>query len=296
MLHPSHTDQTDSFIVELDAAVESHMNWTRRILWCAVLHTIPDEDIMSPTAHTICHFGHWLGLNMESLKKVDSETTSHIEKLHQTMHDAIRSICADVMSGTPGKETDLQAFEHAQSGLLTSLARLKTLYIFNMMRHDPLTGLPLRHGIERDLELCLKNAKRSHAHIYVALIDVDHFKRINDEYGHMAGDMVLRHLADTLKLSLRDSEPLYRFGGEEFLWLIRCDTADEAAKAANRIMSAVSASHVSIENMDTPITLTITIGLACVGENEAFSSAINRADAALYRGKNGGRNCFVIAD
>ncbi len=214
MLNLSHTDQTDSFIVEFDAAIEAHMDWTRRILRCAVLHTTPGEDVMSPVAHTLCRFGHWFRLNMEYFKELDSESTPHVESLHQAMHDAIRNICADVMNGTPGKETDLQAFEHTQSELLTLLARLKTLCISNAVRHDPLTGLPLRHGIERDFALCMKNARRNHARVYAVLIDVDHFKRINDDHGHPTGDMVLRHLADMLRLSLRDNEPLYRFGGE----------------------------------------------------------------------------------
>ena len=295
MLNLSLTGQTDSFIAEFDAAIEAHMDWTRRILRCAVLHTHPGEDVMSPVAHTLCHFGHWFRLNTEYFEELDGESALHVESLHKAMHDAMRSICADVMNGNAGKEADLQAFEHAQSELLMLLARLKTLCISHAVRHDPLTGLPLRHGIERDFALCMKDARRSHTLVYVSLIDVDHFKRINDDHGHPAGDLVLRHLADMLRLSLRDNEPLYRFGGEEFLWLMRCTSADEAEKSASRLLAAIRATPVSIANLATPIALTVTLGLVRAGENEEISSAIRRADVALYQGKKDGRNRFVIA-
>lgn len=295
MLNLSHTGQTDSFIVDFDAAIEAHMDWTRRILRCAVLHTHPGEDVMSPVAHTLCLFGHWFTSQAEYFNELDNESVQRVDTLHQAMHDAMRNICADVMNGTPGKEADLQAFEHAQSELLTLLARLKTLCISHAVRHDPLTGLPLRHGIERDFALCMKDARRNHTLVYVILIDVDHFKRINDDYGHPAGDMVLQHLADMLRLSLRDNEPLYRFGGEEFLWLMRCVSADEAEKSASRLLATIRATPVSIASLTTPIALTVTLGLACAGENEELSSAIKRADVALYQGKKDGRNRFVIA-
>lgn len=271
------------------------MEWTRRILRCAVLHTSPGDDVMSPMAHTLCRFGRWFILNREHFDEIDADVVHHVEVLHQTMHDAIRSICANVINGKPGKENELQAFEHSQSELLTLLAKLKTLTLSDAVRRDPLTGLPLRHGIENDFSLCMKDAKRNHSLLYVVMIDVDHFKLINDNHGHPVGDLALRHLANTLKLSLRNNEPLYRFGGEEFLWLMRCESAEEAKQSANRIVSIIESTPVTMPD-GTPLKMTVTLGLAQVGEQDDISSAIKRADVALYKGKKDGRNRYVIAD
>jgi diguanylate cyclase len=211
------------------------------------------------------------------------------------MHDAIRAICADILSGRPGKPAELEAFEQSQSELLTLLARLKTLMLSSAVRPDPLTGLPLRYGIESDFILCQKDARRNRSLLYVAMIDVDHFKRINDKHGHPTGDMVLRHLADTLKDAVRSNDPLYRFGGEEFLWLMRCESAAEAEQSAQRIVATIRATPAPIPD-GKPLALTVTLGLAQVGEEEDLASAIKHADAALYQGKKAGRDRYVIAD
>lgn len=271
------------------------MEWTRRILRCAVLHTSPGEDVLAPMAHTLCRFGRWFILNRAHFEAIDANAARNIEVVHQAMHDAIRAICADVMTGRPGQNADLIAFEKSQSELLTLLARLKTVTLSNAVRHDPLTGLPLRYGIESDFTLCQKDARRNHTLLYVAMIDVDHFKRINDNYGHPEGDMVLRHLAGTLKQGLRSNDPLYRFGGEEFLWLMRCESAEEAEQSARRIVTTIGTTPVPITGSE-PLTLTVTLGLALVGEQEDIASAIKRADMALYEGKKAGRNRYVIAD
>jgi diguanylate cyclase (GGDEF)-like protein len=177
--------------------------------------------------------------------------------------------------------------------LLTLLARLKTLTLSNAVRHDHLTGLPLRYGIENDFTLCQKDAQRTGTLLYTAMIDADHFKRINDSHGHPVGDMVLCHLASTLKGALRSNEPLYRFGGEEFLWLLRCKSIEEAEQSARRIVTTVRTTPVPITDGES-VALTVTLGLALVGEQEEMSSAIKRADVALYEGKKGGRDRYVI--
>lgn len=292
---PDFSSETNTFIAEFDAAIEAHMEWTRRILRCAVLHTSPGEDVLAPMAHTLCRFGRWFILNRAHFEAIDANAARSVEVVHQAMHDAIRAICADVMTGRPGQNADLIAFEKSQSELLTLLARLKTVTLSNAVRHDPLTGLPLRYGIESDFTLCQKDARRNHTLLYVAMIDVDHFKRINDNYGHPEGDMVLRHLAGTLKQGLRSNDPLYRFGGEEFLWLMRCESAEEAEQSARRIVTTIGTTPVPITGSE-PLTLTVTLGLALVGEQEDIASAIKRADMALYEGKKAGRNRYVIAD
>jgi diguanylate cyclase (GGDEF)-like protein len=125
------------------------------------------------------------------------------------------------------------------------------------------------------------------------MIDVDHFKSINDNYGHPVGDAVLRHLADTLKQSLRSNDPLYRYGGEEFLWLMRCESIEVAEQSARRIVSMVNTTPVMISD-NISLSLTVTVGLAQVGEMDDITSAIKRADVALYKGKHDGRNRYVI--
>ena len=291
---PDLSPEIDAFIAELDAAVEAHMDWTRRILRCVVLRASPGEDVLAPMAHTLCRFGRWFTSNRAHFEALDAQATLRVEAIHQAMHDAIRAICSDVLAGKPGQTADLEVFEESQSELLGLLARLKTLIMSNAVRSDPLTGLPLRYGIKRDFTLCQKDSRRNRSLLYVVIIDVDFFKRINDSYGHPVGDVVLRHLTDTLKRSLRGNEPLYRFGGEEFLWLMQCKSVEEAGQSALRLLTAIRTTPVPIPDAQ-PVTMTVTLGLAQVGDHEELSSALKRADAALYEGKNAGRDRYVIA-
>ncbi len=286
--------ETDTFIAELDAAVEAHMNWTRRILRCAVLHSTPGEDVLDPMAHTLCRFGAWFVENRAQFVALDEPAAHRVEVVHQTMHDAIRSLCAQVMGGATGHLVDLDSFERSQTELIGLLASFKTLILSKAVRSDPLTGLPLRYGIENDYTLYQKEARRNRTLLYVVMIDVDNFKPINDTYGHHVGDMVLRHLASTLKQSLRIDEPLYRYGGEEFLWLLKCKSTEEAIKSARRVLATVGTTPVPIAD-DEVLRLTITMGLALAGEMEDLSSVVKRADQALYEGKDGGRDRYVIA-
>ena len=208
--------ETDSFIAELDAAVESHMNWTRRILRCVVLRTAPADDVADRQAHTLCRFGGWFAANRSQFEMLDALSTGRVDAVHQAMHDAIRSICNDVMAGRPGREGDLDAFEQSQAELLGLLARFKTLILSREVRSDPLTGLPLRDEIENDFLLAQKEGQRNGTLLYVVMIDVDHFKRVNDRYGHLTGDRVLMRVAQICRECLREVDVIARYGGEIF--------------------------------------------------------------------------------
>ena len=291
---PELSAETETLIAELDAAVEAHMNWTRRILRCVVLKNSPGEDVLDPLAHTLCRFGRGFASNRGHFEALDAAAAQRIDVVHQAMHDAIRSICSDVLGGQPGNAAQLDAFEQAQSELLALLAQFKTLIFSRAVRHDPLTGLPMRYGIEHDFGLYQSDARRNRHLLYVVMIDVDHFKRINDAYGHPVGDRVLRHLADTMKRNLRGNEPLYRFGGEEFLWLMQCNSAEEAEQSAQRLLTTIRATPIRLRE-DQVLTLTVTLGLAQVGDGEELSSAIRRSDEALYQGKHAGRDRYAIA-
>jgi diguanylate cyclase (GGDEF)-like protein len=233
--------------------------------------------------------------NRDHFEALDAVAARRVEAVHQTMHDAIRSICNQVLAGQAGQNADLDAYEQSQSELLGLLATFKTLVLSQAVRNDPLTGLPLRYGIENEYRLYQNDAQRNHTLLYVVLIDVDHFKQINDTYGHPVGDRVLQQLAETLKSTLRSGEPLYRYGGEEFLWLLKCKTPEEAKVSARRVLATVGTTPVAIAD-DEMLRLTITLGLAQAGDNEDLSSVIQRADLALYEGKRTGRNRYVVAE
>jgi len=291
---PKLTIDTELFIAEFDAAIEAHTKWVQRVLRCAVLHEHPGEDVVSPIAHTLCSFGHWFSLNLSHFELVDLKGAQRITVVHKAMHSSIRSICQNIIDGKTGRSEDLDKFEKYQSELQLLLAKYKTKILSHSLDHDVLTGLPLRYNIDSDCKVFLGDAKRNKYLLYVALIDVDHFKLVNDTYGHQIGDKVLQHIALILKQAIRGSDQIYRFGGEEFLWLLRCKTIKESRHSARRVVKTIE-SHPFKINDATLLPLTVTIGLAPIGEGEDITNIISVADIALYKGKNNGRNQFVVA-
>jgi diguanylate cyclase (GGDEF)-like protein len=163
-----------------------------------------------------------------------------------------------------------------------------------MVSHDSLTGLYSRMEILDQLHRELERAGRDHGPVGVIIADVDHFKVINDTYGHLTGDAVLVEIARRLRRAVRSYDLIGRYGGEEFLILMPgCDVADSVANA-ERIRSSVISERVSLPEGD--VRVTISAGVACgSGENSGDVNGLIRiADTALYRAKAMGRNLVVF--
>jgi diguanylate cyclase (GGDEF)-like protein len=121
------------------------------------------------------------------------------------------------------------------------------------------------------------------------MLDIDHFKRHNDKYGHQAGDLILREIADRLVLSLRRYDFVGRYGGEEFLAVLPGTGFEGTRAIAERIRERVAAESFVINGTEVPVT--VSLGLACtMGEREGFEEALKRADDGLYLAKSEGRN------
>ena len=157
---------------------------------------------------------------------------------------------------------------------------------------DPLTLALNRHGFEqRWARLPAGPVVPGHARALLVL-DIDHFKRINDSRGHDAGDRVLRELAVLLRRQLRSSDWLVRWGGEEFVVLLPGVRSDQVPALAENLRAAVEA-HAFEPGVPVPVT--VSVGVALQGPDEGFDALFKRADAALYEAKRGGRNRVVIA-
>ncbi|MCH7423616.1 GGDEF domain-containing protein [Shewanella xiamenensis] len=162
----------------------------------------------------------------------------------------------------------------------------------NVANTDELTGLINRRSLTALIDREVARSLRTHIPMSLILCDIDYFKRINDTYGHAAGDHVLANVANALQGALREYDVLARWGGEEFLLLLPSTDIEEALNVAERLREVVAGSHVSFETHIIPITM--TLGVAVLG-NENWHSTLARADDALYRGKKQGRNCVVRA-
>ena len=168
----------------------------------------------------------------------------------------------------------------------------------DLATRDVLTRLPNRRAAISQLEAesarQRRRKPRSDAQpLCIALLDVDHFKRINDNFGHSAGDEVLKAIGATLQASIRECDFVARYGGEEFVAALPNTSVDDAAMVVERIRSAVEAlDGRRIAGLDRPITL--SIGLAVHQANERIEQTLAHADAALYRAKANGRNQIQI--
>ena len=159
-----------------------------------------------------------------------------------------------------------------------------------MARFDPLTGLSNRRDFFELAEEEISRSKRSGKVFSVLMLDVDHFKQVNDQYGHANGDRVLQQLAASLKEILRDIDKPARLGGEEFVVLMPETTLDEARYAAERVLEHIEGVIVAIDD-DQTIRFTASIGLAQWNPDEDYiDPALKRADDALYQAKSNGRN------
>lgn len=153
---------------------------------------------------------------------------------------------------------------------------------------DPLTGLPNRAAWSERLDLEV-NAWHQHGNnLSLAMLDLDHFKRINDGYGHLAGDKVLKIIANVLRKRLRPTDFIARFGGEEFVLLMPNSSLADAEAVGNVLRAAIEACPFHFKG--EPVTITVSMGVAQFQPGERSDLVLKRADAALYRAKAAGRN------
>jgi len=157
---------------------------------------------------------------------------------------------------------------------------------------DNLTQLANRHYIEREIHNRLEEKKRYHVSSGILFIDIDHFKKINDCYGHNVGDDVLKFIADTFVANSRPFDLYGRWGGEEFIGIMRNINAHDLALRGNRLLALIENSYIMHENKK--ICVTISIGATLIQENDTIDSLIKRADDFLYQSKKAGRNCLTI--
>ncbi|HEY5995960.1 MAG TPA: diguanylate cyclase, partial [Candidatus Deferrimicrobiaceae bacterium] len=161
--------------------------------------------------------------------------------------------------------------------------------LVEMATRDSLTGLLTRREMLRLADRERDKAIRSGRPLSAILVDIDHFKRINDSRGHGVGDLAIQGLARTMGATLRSYDIICRYGGEEFLAITPEMELGQVVLIAERLRQAVESEAIPVEGAE-PIRLTVSAGVSSLANGESIESLISRADAALYSAKQAGRN------
>lgn len=193
--------------------------------------------------------------------------------------------------------------EQMLSFVATSITVSACVYIFarrsehqrqlleRLATHDPLTGAKNRRALEEDMQVAVADNQRNETAYVLVILDLDHFKRVNDRFGHAVGDTVLVGCAELLSRYTRVSDNLYRFGGEEFVLILPGIGPEAISDVVENIRLRISG---ELHARDMPVTA--SIGVATLRAVDSVDSWMERADNALYSAKSSGRNAMIIAD
>jgi diguanylate cyclase len=261
---------------------------------------VVNEDLHAEIINTLTSvLGSFVSLAGRTTQ-ANSSLQTHIQKLEAVSEPAeVLEIASDIIRETNSFIDATQTFEESLRETTKEIDQLKSeldkarQQAFN----DALTGLMNRRGFDNALQETINESIENGSMMCLLLIDIDHFKKVNDTHGHLVGDKVLRGLSRLLVNQMRGNDFLSRYGGEEFAVILPNTPITGAFTVAENLRH--SAEKLKLTNIKTGHRLTeitISTGVACYHRGEKIEDFINRCDKALYRAKHQGRNKTVIAE
>ncbi len=263
----------------------------------ALQTTLDMEELLEIFYKEIKKFISYTGLSYNNIPQGITHTIGKVATHTCTYHLVIAGEPLGELSFTRRKkftDHETMVIEYLMCGLVYPLRNaLMYKYALQMALKDPLTGVNNRVAMDSTLQREVELAHRYGTPLSLLALDVDHFKAVNDTYGHATGDCVLKAVAGAAVSSIRSTDIIFRFGGEEFIILLSNTTEEGALCLAERIRLRIqTAKYICNEAM---IAATASLGVACLGKGENVHSLFSRADQALYHAKSEGRNCVKLA-
>lgn len=281
----------DDIIDALDEAVDSLIDWAAD--WHLPIVTGNRIGELGEQQRSILHlkpFQEWFESHQ------DNAVVN--QKSLRTLYQISTVICEQAStiseSGTHTTESKYRALMENVQKFITQARRVERAFAAASSDLDTLTGIQNRHAMRRALERRHDRSERTNVSATIALVDLDHFKKVNDTYGHSAGDQVLSVAAGRLLEGIRSYDQLFRYGGEEFLVLLDDADHETTRTILERLRRSLAETKISIDDR-TEIAVTASFGAAELCKGESIERTIERADEALYRAKDGGRNRVEFA-
>lgn len=283
-----------STLKELDQAMYNHEQWYKELIRSIVCQLPHDQRELNNDAYRKCRFGQWY------YNVVTEELHNHpgylsIETEHTLMHKLAAKLIITSSNHEPISSMDYDNFSNALDRLRLNINSLKREIEETLYNRDPLTGVRNRVTMLSDLWRMHELVKRQVQDVTVVLMDLDHFKVINDTYGHPVGDKVLSKVAQFVMQHIRPYDQVYRYGGEEFL-ICMADTNTHTAKIIIDRLREELAIFTAVSLNDLNISISSSFGLSALEVDATVDEAIEKADKALYASKNAGRNMVSVWD
>jgi len=288
----SHRSRHEAIVTAIERAVREVDDRLARFHRSAVSKVRPDDDLLSLGAHGKTAFGAWYEERREN-PPLDQPAFETLVALHEALlnHLALLAERAWKSEKVPVEEYD--ALLEKVTAFREQAQRLAKAFQAAISDIDPLTGAQTRQVMQRDLKREVVRARRSGVPACIALADIDHFKAINDTFGHSVGDQVLAAVSTALIDNLRPYDSVYRYGGEEFLICLPETGPEEARRVLERVRARI-AKEVFTTDDGREVSVTVSFGVTLLNPRRAIPEMVERADKALYTAKSEGRNRVVV--
>lgn len=284
--------ETRAIVDALEKAILEHGKWLsnwHRSLMCKLPLA---DDVIADNAWKISKFGHWY------YKQKTPILTEHpffisIDKSNRELHRLARELAVKIKKGIKFTQRDYDSFLEKEvifSGILT---KLRDEFHQALFSFDSLTRVLNRQAFLRILAQEYARASRLQKPCSIAMVDLDHFKVINDTYGHQAGDKALHTVAQFFTSNLRPYDSMCRYGGEEFLICLPFTSLNLARNILTRLRKGLAALSIKIP-LRKHIRITASFGLVATDPVVSMIDTITRADSAMYAAKHGGGNQVVL--
>lgn len=277
---------------ELGVSLTHHSGWLKRFHRTLVCGAEPSVDDLAPDAHCRCMFGQWYYGDIDQRLK-DLPLYLEVGDLHQKVHGRARELLNFNGSGRAITTEEYDRFMDIAHEFRVAVQNLQFKMVSEVCAVDHLTGVWNRYALSYKLAQEHARVHRNRSCCAVAIIDFDRFKTINDRYGHLAGDKVLKTAMAYFSRKMRAYDSIYRYGGEEFLFVFPDTEVDEARQILDRLRHELKDVPIFLDSGEE-IHVSVSIGLAVMDGQAGIRDVIEMADNALLHAKMNGRDSLHV--
>jgi diguanylate cyclase len=286
VLGPITLEEAEALVRRLMPALQSHGEWVTRVHSTLICRTPPPPEDLGTDSEQTSELGRWFA--DEAARRRYPEYRRAFE-MWMEQHARARELCQAVASGRAITPEEYRAFVDSIRRFDDCMEML-VRELWDLLLHtDPLTGITTRSGMLPRLRAAQEVSRYAGRVSSVCMIDLDHFKRINDAYGHAAGDKVLAAVSAFLASNLRHNDHICRYGGEEFVLLLPNTEPTQALELVDRLRRHLAELPITLDD-GTVLHVTASFGIAPLQPDRSVLEAIAMADQAMYAAKRAGRN------